>query len=124
MRSLLLAAAALAPLPAAAQDFNCRNLGAEIRCGEGACEIAKDQGFTPMGLARRGNLLSICAYSGCSEGRITTRRSLGGLTLLYANVRRTEPRGAGPEPLAVIHDRAQRTAQMRWGGFSNAMTCD
>ena len=122
MRILLLATL-LAPLPAAAQDFNCRNAEAEIRCDNGACEIVKDQGFTPMGLTRRGNLLSICAYSGCSEGRILVSRTRGGIAMLYADVRRTTAPGGAAEPLAVLYDRNGATAQMRWGGFSNVMTC-
>lgn len=120
MRMILLAAL-LAPLPAAAHDFSCRNLEAEISCDNGKCEVAKDQGFTPMGLTRRGSVLSICAYSGCSEGRILVSRARGGIAMLYADVRRTT--GGAAEPLAVLYDRAAKTAQMRWGGFSNAMTC-
>lgn len=122
MRTILLSAL-LAPLPAIAQDFNCRNAEAEMRCDNGACEIAMDQGFTPMGLTRRGRTLSICAYSGCSEGRILMQRTRGGIAMLYADVRRTTMPGGAAEPLAVIYDRKSRTAQMRWGGFSNAMTC-
>lgn len=120
MRTLLLAAL-LAPLPAAAQDFNCRNAEAEIRCDKGACEVVKDQGFTPMGLTRRGNMLSICAYSGCSQGRILVARTRGGIAMLYAEVSQTT--GGEREPLAVLYEGKARTAQMRWGGFSNAMTC-
>src|SRR5436190_1480368 len=123
---LILAFALLAPAlasgPAFAQDFNCRNEKAEITCDSGACAI-ETNGFTPMGLTRRGNILSICAYSGCSEGAIVVRRTRGGIDLLYADVHRTLPGKRDAEPLAVIYDRTQRTAQMRWGGFSNVMTC-
>lgn len=122
MRMLLLALL-LAPLPAAAQDFNCRNGEAEIRCDNGACEVLKDQGFTPMGLTRRGGTLSICAYSGCAEGRILVSRTRDGIAMLYADVRRPAATGVSPEPLAVLYDQTAGTAQMRWGGFSNAMTC-
>ncbi|RYD90113.1 MAG: hypothetical protein EOP61_30255 [Sphingomonadales bacterium] len=116
-------AALLAPLPAAAQDFNCRNLEAEISCNGGKCEITREQGFTPMGLTRRGSTLSICAYSGCSEGRVLIRRARGGIAMLYADVRRTTAPGGEAEPLAILYDDKARTAQMRWGGFSNVMTC-
>lgn len=123
---LILALALLATLPisgpAFAQDFNCRNLNAEISCDSGACTIETNS-FTPMGLIRRGNTLSICAYSGCSEGKILMRRTHGGIAMLYAEVRRTQPGKRDAEPLAVIYDRTQRTAQVRWGGFSNVMTC-
>ena len=119
---LLLALVLLAPAPALAQDFNCRNETAEIRCDSGACEI-ESNGFTPMGLTRRGKTLSICAYSGCSEGPILVRRTRDGIDLLYAEVSLMQPGKREAEPLAVIYDRRQQTAQMRWGGFSNVMTC-
>ncbi len=122
MRSLILAALCLAPSPALAHDFNCRNDKAEIRCDRGACEIESGS-FTPMGLTRRGAILSICAYSGCSEGPILMHRTLRGIELLYAEVRLTQRGKRAPEPIAVIYDRAQNTAQMRWGRFSNAMSC-
>lgn len=117
---LLSAALLLLAFPAHAQDFNCRNDKAEIRCDAGACEFETNS-FTPMGLTRRGSRLSICAYSGCAEGPILIRRSRGGIDLIYAEVRWTGKRDA--EPLSVIYDRKQKTAQMRWGGFSNVMTC-
>ncbi|MES2442929.1 MAG: hypothetical protein V4574_08870 [Pseudomonadota bacterium] len=122
MRSLILAALLLAPAPALAHDFNCRNEAAEIRCDSGACEVETNS-FTPMGLTRRGGTLSICAYSGCSEGPILMRRTRGGIELLYAEVRLTRLGKREADSIAVIYDRAQQTAQMRWGGFSNAMTC-
>lgn len=121
MRSLILAALLL-PAPALAHDFNCRNEKAEIRCDAGACEI-ETASFTPMGLTRRGATLSICAYSGCSEGPILMHRTRSGVELLYAEVRLTQPGKRASEPIAVIYDRAHKTAQMRWGGFSNVMTC-
>lgn len=120
MRLISAALLLLAPVPALAQDFNCRNDKAEIRCDHGACEIETNS-FTPMGLTRRGSTLSICAYSGCAEGPILLQRTRGGIVMLYADVRWTGKREA--EPLAVIYDRRQKTAQMRWGGFSNVMTC-
>lgn len=123
MRSLIIAALPLAPAPALAHDFNCRNEKAEIRCDSGACEIEANS-FTPMGLTRRGSTLSICAYSGCSEGPILMRRTRGGVEMIYAEVKLTQPGRREAQPIAVIYDRAQKTAQMRWGGFSNVMTCD
>ena len=122
MRIISAALLLLAPVPAFAQDFNCRNTDAEIRCDGGKCDIETNS-FTPMGLTRRGSTLSICAYSGCSEGSILVRRNRGGIALLYAEVKLTQPGKREPEPISVIYDRKQKTAQMRWGGFSNAMTC-
>jgi hypothetical protein len=119
----LLALAAGAP--AAAQNFTCSNKAAEIKCGGGTCEVTTD-GFTPMSLSRTGNRLSICAYSGCWEGTILVRRSAGPVDLLHARLRQSEGTGgtgSDMRDLAVIYDWTARTAQMRWGGFANAMGC-
>lgn len=112
----------LAPLPATARDFECRNTAAETRCAEGACDV-ETQAFTPMQLSRKGSRITLCAYSGCWEGPILMRRTRGAITLLFAEVRGNVPGAGTPEPLAVIHDAGNRTAQMRWGGFANAMGC-
>ena len=124
-RHVLALLALSAGAPAAAQDFACSNKAAEIRCADGSCEAETD-GFTPMSLSRTGSKLSICAYSGCWEGSIQVRRSAGPVDLLYARVRQstgTGGNGAGMRDLSVIYDRTARTAQMRWGGFANAMGC-
>jgi hypothetical protein len=123
MRTFILLIAALAPLPAAAQDFDCRNTEAEIRCQGGKCEV-ESEGFTPMQLSRKGGKLSLCAYSGCWEGPILVRRSRGQVDLLYAELRSTRHDTPAGGDLAVIYDRREQVAQMRWGGFSNAMACE
>jgi hypothetical protein len=103
------------PFPAVAADFSCRNAEAEIRCDNGKCEVATES-FTPMGVSRTGNILEVCAYSGCWKGPVLVRRSRGNIDLLYADLKNSDS-------VAVIYDRKQRVAQMRWGGFANSMTC-
>lgn len=124
-RPALLLVALAASTPAIAADFTCSNKAAQISCGDGACEVTTD-GFTPMSLSRTGRRLSICAYTGCWEGPVLVRRSAGPVDLLYARVSLSEGTGgnaADKRDLAVIYDRTSRTAQMRWGGFANAMGC-
>lgn len=118
---LLLAAAILAPLPSQAQDFHCRNTDAEIRCAGNSCQV-ETESFTPMELSRTGNRLQICAYSGCWSGPVTMRRTRGGVTFLSADVRSDAPAEPSRAPLAVMYDH-EGTAQIRWLGFSSAMTC-
>lgn len=112
---VLTAITPFAAAPAAAQDFNCRNEAAEIRCQKLGCQVAT-QDFTPMSLSRTGAKLEICAYSGCWQGRIEFRRTRGAVTMLLTTVR-------GGEPLSVIYDAPARTALMRWGDFAQPMTC-
>lgn len=123
MRLILAALPLLAPLPALAEDFHCRNTDAEIRCSGGSCAVETD-GFTPMELRRTANTLSICSYSACWEGPIRMRRTYGGVTFLSAEVKITSPGEPSRAPLSVMFEAADRTAQIRWLGFSNAMRCD
>ncbi len=123
MRLILAALPLLAPVPALAQDFHCRNTDAEIRCSGGSCEVEKDS-FTPMELRRTGNRLSICSYSACWEGPIRMRRTHGGVTFLSAEAKITSPGEPGRAPLSVMFEADDKTAQIRWLGFSNAMRCD
>lgn len=118
---MLLAAAILMPCQAQAQDFHCRNTEAEIRCVENSCQI-ETASFTPMELSRKSNRLQICAYSGCWSGPVAMRRTRGGVTFLSADVRSDAPAEPSRAPLAVLYDHVG-TAQIRWLGFSNAMTC-
>jgi hypothetical protein len=110
--------------PACAADFDCSNPDAEISCSAGACTI-NTNGFTPMILSRTGKILSICAYSGCWNGPTLTRRLNGSVELLFARVSRSRPNSDGgkPDGLSVIYDRASKSAQMHWGGFSSVMEC-
>lgn len=128
LRGMRLAPAALlllAPVPAFAQDFHCRNTDAEIRCSGGSCEVETGQSsFTPMELTRNGDRLSICSYSACWEGPIRMRRSYDGVTFLSAQVAISTPGEPNRAPLSVMFEAADKTAQIRWLGFSNAMRCD
>ena len=80
-----------------------------------------------MGLSRRGEILEICAYSGCANGPITSRIASEGVELLQARVawvkHQQDDADRDWELLSVIHDAGEKVAQMRWGGFSNVMTC-
>lgn len=115
---LLALAAALAAGPAegAAGDFTCRNTAAEITCTAVRCEMNTD-GFTPISLSREGGTLEVCAYSGCSKGRLDLIRTRGDLTLLHAPV----PGGIGPA--AVVYDQKQQIATLLWGGYALPMSC-
>lgn len=111
--------------PALAANFSCRNTGAEITCNKGKCEINVNDGFTPMSVSRTGQMLEVCAYSGCASGPITIRRNGGPMEILYAEVRWQNTDGSlgKRDPLAVIYDRTSHTAIMHWGSYSNAMDC-
>jgi hypothetical protein len=109
-----------------AQDFTCANPDAQISCADGSCEI-ETESFTPMSLSRRGEILEICAYSGCANGPITSRSVNDGVELLHARVAWLRQQEGGSERnwdlLSVIYDGGEKVAQMRWNSFANVMTC-
>ena len=54
-------------------SWSCQNTAAEISCGEGACEVTTGDGFTAMSVsASTDAAMSLCAYTGCWEGRAQT----------------------------------------------------
>jgi hypothetical protein len=124
MRSLLMISALVAASPLSAANFVCTNAAAEIRCSGAACEVVTpNKGFTPMELRRTGNMLSICAYSGCSEGRIIMRRTLDGVSVMQARLKPATPGQNEGSSISVIYNEAEKVAQMNWNGFANAMSC-
>jgi hypothetical protein len=107
---------------AMAADLSCHLSTVQVYCEDNKCAAEPEGEATPMALNRNGGTLSICAGESCWEGAIALRRSRGGYEFLYADVRRTEPRGA-PEPLAVIYEPKTRTAVIRWNGYATPMAC-
>lgn len=119
----LAAAVIVGASPAQAHDFSCRNEAAEVRCGGGKCEV-ETESFTPMQLTRVGLVVTLCAYSGCWEGRIRFSRSRSGVQFLQA---RLGPAQSGSETdesmLSIMFSRRDRTAQIIWNGFFSVLEC-
>jgi hypothetical protein len=118
-KRLLLLLALVPSQPAYADDFACRNDGAETICTRQLCATSAD-GFTPMSLRRTGQRVELCAYSDCFSGPIRVQRTLRSMTLLAADIR---GRDGARTPLAVIYDARTRSASIQWHGFANAMHC-
>ena len=127
----LVAMAAVLALPARAiaadgTSFTCFNRVAEIRCGDGRCEIVTpDDGFTPMQLTRSRDVLTLCAYSGCWSGPVAATHTDDQVTFVQARVTSENPMVEQEEAtlLSVIYGAKSQTAQMLWDGFANVMEC-
>ncbi len=120
-----LAGASVLALPAAASahDFSCRNRASEIRYGAGECR-SESESFTPMDLTRAGPVITLCAYSGCWEGRVRFERSRSGVHFLQGRVRRTGSAAQGGSSLlSIMHSPRDGTAQINWNGFFSVLTC-
>jgi hypothetical protein len=120
-----LAGASVLALPAAAsaKDFSCRNRASEIRCEGGECR-AEIESFTPMNLTRAGPVMTLCAYSGCWEGRVRFDRSRSGVHFVQALVRNAgSDAHSGSSLLSIMHSPRDGTAQINWNGFFSVLTC-
>jgi hypothetical protein len=124
--ALALAGASILALPeaASAQDFSCRNRASEIRCEDGECH-AETESFTPMELTRAGAVITLCAYSGCWEGRVKFHRSRSGVHFVQGQVRRTGSAAHSDSSLlSIMHSPRDGTAQINWNGFFSVLTCN
>jgi hypothetical protein len=112
-----------APLPALGHDFSCSNKAAEIRCEGGGC-LVETASFTPMQLTRTGAVISLCAYSGCWEGRINFSRAQSDMHFLQGRIRRAESlREAESATISVMFSGRDQTAQINWNGFLSVLEC-
>lgn len=110
---------------AVARQWTCRNNDFEISCGEGRCAAQPSGGFTPLSVSldADGGQMSVCAYSGCWEGRASivrrgTFRIHTGLDLKWTGVT-----GAAAD-FAVVLDLADRVAVLKGAGFALPLTCE
>lgn len=82
--SLSLCSSALADeTPAIAVDWSCRNVAVEIACNEDGCEASDDH--TPMDVSVSRAAISVCAYSGCWEGRPSAWMQAGQFQIVTAS---------------------------------------
>jgi hypothetical protein len=123
--SILALGILLGSTSANAKQWVCSNQAAEISCGKTGCNVA--EGFTPMsvGLDTKGKM-SVCAYSGCWEGKASKIVKTGSYTTFYSNrLKWSQNEGTGPSYIdaSVTIDRRQSYATMLAAGYAHPMTC-
>lgn len=109
--------------PTLALDYSCRNAELEISCTNGRC--SPSNGFTPMsaGVNTRRRVMSICAYSGCWDGRAA--HVVVTPTHVVAHGPRLKPNSPqlGPAAAVLVIDRTTSGGSFTGFGFQNPMTC-
>jgi hypothetical protein len=121
-KKVLLVGSALVATAVPANAYSCQNETLEVTCDASKCEASG--GFTPMRLSldSRGRRLSLCAYSGCFEGRPTKISE----TSRYLHVSGSFRFSGMPRDswdIAVTVDKQKGYAVMMGGGFVNPMIC-
>jgi len=81
---LLASWAVLSTTQASAREaWTCQNNDYEISCNDEKCEAAEKGNFTPASVSITTKTLSVCAYSGCWEGKAKKVRD-NNLVYVYA----------------------------------------
>lgn len=109
-------------LPAVAGAWTCRNDDLEIGCDAEGCSVSES--FTPMSVAfdEKGQM-SVCAYSGCWEGKANQIVSSNDYLILAAS-RLDWTQGSGADAsIGVLLDRRSGIAVLNGAGYAHPMTC-
>ncbi|WP_331376812.1 hypothetical protein [Sinorhizobium chiapasense] len=127
MRKVHLAATIvlLSPLDAlaASGDYSCSNGEFEIHCNSDKCESSED--FTPAGGVVNTSTkdMSVCAYSGCWEGKADSIISSQGHIIAYSDRLRGNNPGLQPTSAAIVINRETLGATLNAFGFQSPMSC-
>lgn len=106
-----------------AQSWQCRNASAEISCDQKTCDINQD-GFTPFDISTNGkNELSVCAYTGCWDGKAKVFQSKNYLIVVSHYLQWSH--NAKPSPTAFILniDTKSKLGFIQGEGFAMPVHC-
>jgi hypothetical protein len=124
---MLVVAASLVFLPglSCAAKWNCAP-DVEVQCTVESCAVMEDQGSIPIGLSfdSRG-AFSLCAYSGCWEGKGKVVSVSPFLVITLGNVDWSDPnqRVEGREDVLIAFGVKDQVAMVKAGSISMPMRC-
>jgi hypothetical protein len=125
MSSLLFAAAAAAAFAAGGDAWRCRNQ-IEVWCTADGCAAAPPGEFTPLDIhVATPSGLSVCAYSGCWEGRVRARKIAGRYLWAGDNLPfSTASEGAMTADVTVLLFAGEGVGFVRAGGIATPLLCE
>src|SRR5687767_3271910 len=107
----------LVSVPSGADSWGCKP-DVEVQCTAEACSIGEDQGFIPIGVSfdSRGNF-SVCAYSGCWNGRGKVVSASPFLVITKARVDWSDPnqRVEGREDVSIALSSRDQVVMVKAG---------
>jgi hypothetical protein len=130
MLKTILIIALATPLPAAAQAVTCQAQPDSPACSRDESCTGSDavDGGNYMGFSLDGNTLSLCEAVMCLDGKVTLRRSAGGVQFVSGLVRRTNPETNRPEgpifSVSAMIDRQSSIAHVAWDKRGIMMKCN
>ncbi len=122
LRRVALAAAVLLAAAAPAAAWDCRNGDLEIACDAQGCNASES--FTPMSisLGEKGEM-TVCAYSGCWQGRANQIVQSDDYLILAASALRWNGQSGNDAAIAVLLDKHTGIAILNGAGFAHPLTC-
>jgi len=101
--------------------WNCRNNDLEIRCSSSKCETS--DGFTPFHISINDNgALSICAYSGCWEGKGKVVKSGKHIFLSGTKLKWTGTNSSNADFIVAV-DTSDKVGFVKGEGVAMPITC-
>lgn len=106
----------------AAETWSCKN-DMEIHCGRSACEASGS--FTPMDITlKTKGEISVCAYSGCWEGKATVTKDSRYLVFIGHNLTFSTSSNKGNGESAIITiDRMDGVGILKVTSFAQPLIC-
>lgn len=121
MRLLISIVLTLSSMHAFSSSWNCRNNDLEIRCSSSKCETF--DGFTPFAININTNgALSICAYSGCWEGKGKVMKSGKHIVMSGTNLKWTGTNSSTADFIVAV-DTSDKVGFVKGEGFAMPTTC-
>lgn len=123
--AMLVLAFAIASVGGRADAWTCRN-DMEVQCGPKACSVTENGGFTPMHVSfDSSGRFSVCAYSGCWEGKGAAAWNEPFLVISQKQVDWSDPnrRIDGREDILIAFSSTDRLALVKAGRFALPMHC-
>lgn len=108
-----------------AESWQCEN-DVELQCSQRQCEVSKKGEFTPMSVSfdDQGNM-SVCAYSGCWEGRGDVLIHQNFLMLAASQLELSTAKGSteSQENISISLDRTDNVVLLKAGAFAHPLHC-
>lgn len=119
MRYLLLIFSLL-PFSVFSSGWNCTNKGIEVQCDKDSCSSSTS--FTPLSISADNKKLSVCAYTGCWEGKSTVIKQ--GHYIIYTgnHLAWTHNKNSKDNFILVINTK-ENPGLLKGGGFAMPVYC-
>ena len=108
-----------------AESWQCKN-DLEIQCSDRQCQVSEQGEFTPMDVSFDSlGATSVCAYSGCWEGRSDILNTANFLILIGQDLAFSTAQEASEsgQNMSLVLDKTDGIAVLKLGSFAQPLQC-